>query len=717
LSERDDRFFEGRIFVDLVEHLSCGTHEAAIVDALAGSHEPAVVHYAIHMLATEGVLNCDDDGNTPQAVFWDELGYDFSTVRNKLAETRVAVTAIGSTDISPIIRALGGIGIAAEETGTPQGHSLQVILTDDYLAPALADHGALNCREHRPWLLGRASGSKVWLGPLFTPGRGCYECLSVRLDSTTAWRRYVARHTGRRDGIAGSGASTPFHAGLVSSLVALEVAKWAADPGRHQLGCVRVLDLATLQSSEHPFRRRPQCSVCGDATLQAQLMTRPITLVPGAAAPATPLAELKRFVSPVTGIISDLSPVETGLPSVHCYTSFFSFGGDSPDLRGLKNNAISQGSGVGATAEEAQYRAICEALERYSGMRFGDEPTLRARYADLNPATTVNPTACMLYSDRQYGMRALTNAEHAPFNLVPRPFDVQELLDWSGVYSLTSGRFKLVPSSFLFYFYPIPPGGAFCWADSNGCAAGITFEDAVRRGLYELIERDSVAIWWYNCLRRPRVDVASFGDAYLDSLLAAYDDMQRDVWILDITSDMGVPTFVAVSRRRDSKAEEIILGFGTHLDAHAALHHALREMTHILPAVLPENRMPNGDYPYPEPAQKRWWRTASMRSEPYLVPDTGQCVSAQSYRIGITRSVTEQIDSLQATLESAGLEILVLDQTRPDVGLPVAKVIVPGLRPFWARFAPGRLYDAPVSMGWLKQARTEAQLNPIALFL
>ena len=65
----------------------------------------------------------------------------------------------------------------------------------------------------------------------------------------------------------------------------------------------------------------------------------------------------------------------------------------------------------------------------------------------------------------------------------------------------------------------------------------------------------------------------------------------------------------------------------------------------------------------------------------------------------------------------AGLEVLALDQTRPEVGLPVAKVIVPGSRHFWARFAPGRLYDVPVRMGWLDAPRAEADLNPIAMFL
>ena len=63
------------------------------------------------------------------------------------------------------------------------------------------------------------------------------------------------------------------------------------------------------------------------------------------------------------------------------------------------------------------------------------------------------------------------------------------------------------------------------------------------------------------------------------------------------------------------------------------------------------------------------------------------------------------------------MEVLVLDQTRPEIGLNVVRVIVPGLRHFWPRFAPGRLYDVPVKMQWLKQAQKESELNPIGMFL
>jgi len=62
-----------------------------------------------------------------------------------------------------------------------------------------------------------------------------------------------------------------------------------------------------------------------------------------------------------------------------------------------------------------------------------------------------------------------------------------------------------------------------------------------------------------------------------------------------------------------------------------------------------------------------------------------------------------------------GIEILILDQTRPDVGFPVVRVVAPGLRHFWARFGPGRLYDVPVREGWLSRPRREEELNAFVI--
>jgi ribosomal protein S12 methylthiotransferase accessory factor len=52
-----------------------------------------------------------------------------------------------------------------------------------------------------------------------------------------------------------------------------------------------------------------------------------------------------------------------------------------------------------------------------------------------------------------------------------------------------------------------------------------------------------------------------------------------------------------------------------------------------------------------------------------------------------------------------------------DLGIPVAKVVVPGLRHFWRRLAPGRLFQVPVGMGRRAAPTAESDLNPVSLFV
>ena len=72
----------------------------------------------------------------------------------------------------------------------------------------------------------------------------------------------------------------------------------------------------------------------------------------------------------------------------------------------------------------------------------------------------------------------------------------------------------------------------------------------------------------------------------------------------------------------------------------------------------------------------------------------------------------DQVTACVGLAKRAGLDFLVLDQTRPDIEVPVVRVIVPGLRHFYRRFAPGRLYDVPVKLGLLDRPRLENELTP-----
>jgi hypothetical protein len=92
-------------------------------------------------------------------------------------------------------------------------------------------------------------------------------------------------------------------------------------------------------------------------------------------------------------------------------------------------------------------------------------------------------------------------------------------------------------------------------------------------------------------------------------------------------------------------------------------------------------------------------------SEPMSRPDFGSKFGRLDKR--------EQVLGCVEIARRQNLDFLVLDQTRPDIETSVARVIVPGLRHFYRRFAPGRLYDVPVKLGWLARSRLETELNPI----
>ena len=234
----------------------------------------------------------------------------------------------------------------------------------------------------------------------------------------------------------------------------------------------------------------------------------------------------------------------------------------------------------------------------------------------------------------------------------------------------------------------------------------------------ELVERDSVALWWYNRIERPKVDLDSFEQPYFQSLKEYYRSLNRELWVLDLTSDLQIPAFVALSRRRDSLVEDIIYGFGAHFEPQLGIMRALTELTQILPAVISVNEDGSTQYCYSDSLAIDWWQQATLQNQPYLIKsDRLRTKTAKDYPQLATDDLREDINKCVEIAQKNGLETLVLDQTRPDIGLNVVKVVVPGLRHFWKRWGKGRLYDVPVQLGQLTEPWQEEELNPFPIFL
>jgi ribosomal protein S12 methylthiotransferase accessory factor len=264
---------------------------------------------------------------------------------------------------------------------------------------------------------------------------------------------------------------------------------------------------------------------------------------------------------------------------------------------------------------------------------------------------------------------------------------------------LCDQRFRYLPTGLLYFFY------RDFHTDSNGCAAGNTLQEAIVQGFLELVERDAYAIWWYNRSQRSEVDLSEFDDSYIRDIKNQFADAGRKLWVLDVTSDLGIPTYVAIMHWMKDGQENIEFGSGAHFDRRIALLRSLTELSQFLSIGLMGGgsgdkssldgvtplRLEN--YPFLIPA-----------SRPTAAPDLGMNVSLDNAR--------EQVEACVAIARRAGYDFLVLDQTRPDVEVPVARVIVPGLRHFYRRFGPGRLYDVPVKLGLLDRPLPESELTP-----
>ena len=69
-----------------------------------------------------------------------------------------------------------------------------------------------------------------------------------------------------------------------------------------------------------------------------------------------------------------------------------------------------------------------------------------------------------------------------------------------------------------------------------------------------------------------------------------------------------------------------------------------------------------------------WLKTATAENQPYLVPCAEAPLRKRSdFRPANGHDIAVQIQDCRMRIERQGLEMLVLDQTRPEIGLPVVK--------------------------------------------
>lgn len=600
-----------------------------------------------------------------------------------------------------------------------------IVVTDSYLHPELPAWNKAAIEEGSTWILVRGSWVQPWVGPVFQPEGACYACLSPRLRGNAHVDAFIAKSTPDFPLLQRIEAR---FAPLMEAACAFVCQQLELQLGRPVDGpypwTIAQLDLFTHTCASHVVVKRPQCAVCGiprpDKSPRLILQDHFYTYsAAGERRAEHPLATWNRYrhhISPISGVVSTfVSKTDPADGYLHSFAAGHAFPVMTEDLTELRGNMHHRSGGKGTTALHAKVGALCEAIERYSGLWQGTEPYISGTTRQLRPEA-VDIDDILLFSERQYASREDWNATCTTnFQIVPNRLDPDREITWTKVWSLGEERFRLVPAAYCYYGHR-DMQHFFCACDSNGNAAGNTLEEAILRGFMELVERDAVAIWWYNRLRMPGLDIASFGDTYLDSLQEYYAQRGRELWALDLTSDLDIPVAAVVSRCTDHTSEDIVVGFSADLDMKTALLRAVNEVGQFLPALSQRDEEGKTRYFYDDEAAKTWWRTARVERETYLLPAADAVRTCRDAPCRADANQRREVDTCVRLATACDIDILVLDQTRPDIGLPVVKVIAPGMRHFWNRLGPGRLYEVPLRQGLLSNAKLETEMNPIPMF-
>ena len=209
---------------------------------------------------------------------------------------------------------------------------------------------------------------------------------------------------------------------------------------------------------------------------------------------------------------------------------------------------------------------------------------------------------------------------------------------------------------------------------SSGCAAGRTREDATLRGLLELVERDAVALWWRGGRRgravAPDGEAASAAAALLAQ--ARQGQGQRTSWLLDITTDVGIPVVAALSTDPDGIG--FAVGFGSRLTLAEAARAAVFELFQVELGlhVVAAKRRESGDAAMNESDRRQLRRGAF---------DTSACalLQPQDRELAEPSPVSDLARALER-LQARGIAAYAIELTRPQFGVPVMRVLAPALQ-------------------------------------
>ncbi|HTQ06180.1 MAG TPA: YcaO-like family protein [Polyangiaceae bacterium] len=350
------------------------------------------------------------------------------------------------------------------------------------------------------------------------------------------------------------------------------------------------------------------------------------------------------------------------------------------------SRSLSVAQGKGFTPVAAEVSGVMEALEMHHAENV-ERPLLHGSHAQLGYAHRLVDPECLPASS--------ASRWHADLKLL-----------WIEGVDLLSQEACWVPYELVHTDFTLPlPAGSGCFPmSSNGLASGNHLWEAVSHGICEVVERDAATLMSLmpEAEREARrLDPASVDDATCRELLARFEAAGIRSVLFDMTTDVGIPAFRAVIMDAELEPERPLApstGTGCHPTRAVALARALTEAAQSRLTVIAGSR---DDLPRARYADATDLKALDERRERLLRGE-----ARRAFR-DVSEFEADDVEAdvlwLSERLASVGIaRIIVVDLTKPEFGVPVARVLVPGLEA--GRHLPGWLPGPRASALLARQA-------------
>lgn len=254
-------------------------------------------------------------------------------------------------------------------------------------------------------------------------------------------------------------------------------------------------------------------------------------------------------------------------------------------------------------------------------------------------------------------------------------------LDWTQGENLIDGTEVFAPASAV-YFYCTP---SLHNTGTNGLASGNHPVEATLHAIYELIERDAMSgIFVDGKLtmdsRLDCVDLASVNVPELQSIVTKAEQDHTKIVLLSLKSVVPVHTFWAIFLSRDSDVSGTTfnVGWGTHTNKSIAAARALTEAAQSRLTFIHGARDDILRKPVLHSPNNRQSQAFQFFYD--LKPNTSWQAIENHAPFSETDDLEELLNEILRQLAARGFRRVVrFDLTRPEIGIPVVKIIIPGL--------------------------------------